>query len=74
MDSIKSRFAPNTPDPLCAQGTSHLSCFAQNGSIQRSPHPWHRLSFKVGIFICDRNSSTSLKNRAGTNLLKLDEN
>jgi len=23
-----------------------------------SPHSWHRLSFKFGIFICDRNSST----------------
>jgi len=54
----KSRFAPNTPDPLCAKGTRHLIRFAGNGSIQRSPHPWYRLSFKCGIFICDRNSST----------------
>jgi len=50
----KSRFAPNTPDPLCAKGTRHLIRFARNGSIQKSPHRWH----KFGIFICDRNSST----------------
>jgi len=37
---------------------THLIRFARNGSIQGSPHPWHRLSFKFGIFICDRNSST----------------
>jgi len=58
MDARKSRFAPNTPDPLCAKGTRHLIRFARNGSIQRSPHPWHRLSFKFGIFICDRISNT----------------
>jgi len=58
MDARKSRFALNTPDPLCAKGTRHLIRFARNGSIQRSPHLWHRLSFKFGIFICDRSSST----------------
>jgi len=26
--------------------------------IQRSLYSWHRLSFKFGIFICDRNSCT----------------
>jgi len=25
MDARKSRFAPNTPDPLCAKGTRHLT-------------------------------------------------
>jgi len=71
MDARKSRFAPNTPDPLCANYTRHLMCFAQNSSIQRSPHPWHRLSLslKFGIFICDRNSNTCQNNRARTNLL-----
>ena len=65
----KSRFAPNTPGPLCTNCTRHLIRFARNGSIQRSPHPWHRLSLKFGIFICDRNSNTCQKNRARTNLL-----
>jgi len=37
MDARKSRFAPNTPDPLCAKGTRHLVRFARNGSIQSSP-------------------------------------
>jgi len=32
------------------------------------PHPWHRLSLKFGIFICDRNSNTCQKNIARTNL------
>jgi len=41
-----------------APNTRHLIRFARNGSIQRSPHPRHRLSFRFGIFICDRNSST----------------
>jgi len=54
----KSRFAPNTPDPLCAIITRHLVRFARNGSIQRYPHPWHRLSLKFGIFICGRKSNT----------------
>jgi len=58
MDARKSRFAPNTPYPICVKGTRHLIRFARNGSIQRSPHPWHRLSFQSGIFIWDRNSST----------------
>jgi len=58
MDARKSRFAPNTPDPLRARGTGHLIRFARNDSIQRSPLSWHRLSFKFGIFICDRNSRT----------------
>jgi len=35
-DARKSRFAPNTPDPLCAKGTRHLMHFARNGNIQRS--------------------------------------
>jgi len=35
MDARKSRFAPNTPDPLCAKGTRHLIRFARKGSIQR---------------------------------------
>jgi len=69
MDVRKSRFAPNTPDPLCANYTRHPMCFARNGSIQRSPDPWHRLSLKFGIFICDRNSKTCQNNRARTNLL-----
>jgi len=58
VDSRKCRFAPNTPDPLCAKDTRHRIRFARNGSIPRSPHPWHRLSLKFGIFICDRNSNT----------------
>jgi len=58
MDARKSRFSLNTPDPVCAKGTRHLIRFAQNGSIQRSSHPWHKLSFQFGIFIGDRNSST----------------
>jgi len=58
MDTRKSRFASNAPDQLCAKGTRHLIRFARKGSIHRSPHPWHRLSFKFGIFNCDRNSST----------------
>jgi len=36
MDARKSRFALNTPDPLCAKATRHLIRFARNGSIQRS--------------------------------------
>jgi len=66
MDARKSRFAPNTPDPLCANYTWHLMCFARYGSIQRSSHPSH----KFGIFICDINANTCQKNRARTNLLK----
>jgi len=58
VDAGKSRIAPNTPDPLCAKGTRHLTRFARNSCIQRSPHRWQRLSLKFGIFICDRNSST----------------
>jgi len=50
IDARKSRFVPNTPDPLCAKCIRHLIRFARNGSIQRSP--------QFGIFICDRNSST----------------
>ena len=70
MDARKSRFAPNTPDPLCAKDTRHLSRSVRNGSIQRSPHPWHRLSLKFAIFICDKNSNTCQKNRARTDLQK----
>ena len=69
MDDRKSRFAPNTPDPLCARDTRHLTRFVRNDSIQRSPHPWHKLSLKLGIFICDRNSNACLKNRARTDSL-----
>jgi len=69
MYARKSRFSPNTPDPLCAKDTRHLMCFARNGSIRRSTHPWHRLSLKFEIFICDRKSNTRQKNRARTNLL-----
>jgi len=29
----KKRFAPNTPDPVCAKGTRHLIRFARNDSI-----------------------------------------
>jgi len=59
MDARKSRFASNTPDPLRAKATRHLIRFARNGSIQRPlTLPWHTLSFKFGVFICDRNSST----------------
>jgi len=57
VDARKRRFAPNTPDPLYAKDTKHLIRFARNGSIQRSPHPWHRLSLKFGISNCDRNSN-----------------
>jgi len=32
MDVRKSRFAPNTPDPLRAKGTRHLIHFSRNGS------------------------------------------
>jgi len=52
----KCRDAPNTPDPLCAKDTRYLIRFARNGSNRRSPHPWHKISLKFGIFICDRNS------------------
>ena len=38
VDARKSRFVPNTHDP-----------FAWNVRIQRSPHPWRRLSLKFGI-------------------------
>ena len=69
MDARKSRFAPNTPDPLCAKDTRHLTNFVRNGSIQRSTHPWDRLSLKFGIFICDRNSNPRQKNRARTDAL-----
>jgi len=69
MDARKKRFTPNTSDPLCANYTKHLMCFARNGSIQRSSHAWHWLSLKFGIFICDRNSNTCQKNRAKTTLL-----
>ena len=34
MDARKSRFAPNTPDPLCDKDTRHLTGFARNSSIQ----------------------------------------
>jgi len=47
-DARTSRFAPNTPDPLCAKGTRHLIRFARSSKIQRSPHPWQRLSLKFG--------------------------
>jgi len=69
VDARKSGFAPNTPDPLCAKDTRHLIRFARNGSNRRSPHSWHRLSLKFGIFICDRKSNTCYKNRARKNLL-----
>ena len=39
VDARKSRFAPNTTNPLCAKETRHLTRFARNSSIQRSPHP-----------------------------------
>jgi len=55
------RYAPKTQD------TWHR--FVRNGSIQRAPHPWHRLSLKFGIFICDRNSNACQKNRARTDVL-----
>ena len=48
MDARKSRFASNTPDPLCAKDTRHLTRFVRNGSIQRSPYPWHRLFPSLG--------------------------
>jgi len=74
MDARKDRVAPNTPDQLCAKGTRHLIRFVRNGSNKKSPHPWHRLSRKFGIFICDKNSNTCQKNRARTNLLKQGKN
>jgi len=58
VDSRKSRFAPNTPDSLCSKDTRHLLRFARNGSIQRSAHPWNRLSLKFDTFNCDRKSNT----------------
>jgi len=69
MDARKSCFAPNTPDPLCAKDTRHLTRFVRNGSIQRSPHPWQRLFLEFGMFICDRNSNTCQNNRAKTDVL-----
>jgi len=48
MDARKSRFAPNTPDPLCAKGTRHLIRFARNGSIQRSLTLDHRRTRRGG--------------------------
>ena len=74
MDARKSRFAPNTHDPLCAKDTRHLTRFVRNGSIQRSPHPWHSLCLKFGMFICDINSNTFQKNRARTDLLNKTKN
>jgi len=53
----KKPLCPSTPDPLCAKGTRHLIRFARNGSIQRCPQPWHRLSLKFGICIHDRISN-----------------
>jgi len=37
---------------------THLIRSGRNDSIQRSPHPWRRLSLKFRIFICNRNSNT----------------
>jgi len=36
VDVRKCRFAPNTPDPLCAKDTRPLIRFVRNGSNQRS--------------------------------------
>jgi len=55
------RYAPITQDTWCV--------LPEMVALKKSPHPWHRLSLKFGIFICDRNSNTCQKNRAGTNLL-----
>ena len=49
MDARKSRFAPNTPDPLCAKDTRHLTRFVRNGIIQRPPHP--NVSKRI-FFVC----------------------
>jgi len=63
--------------PFCPKHTWSAMClrhktpdpFVRNASIQISPHPWHRLSLKFGIFICGRNSNTCQKNRARTDSL-----
>jgi len=34
MDARKSRFAPNTPDPVCAKHIRHLIRFARNGAFK----------------------------------------
>jgi len=34
MNARKSRFATNTPDPLCAKGTRHLICFAEMAAFK----------------------------------------
>ena len=61
--------------PFCPKHTwsimrqRHLTRFVRNGSMQRSPHSWHRPSLKFGIFICDRNLNACQKNRARTDVL-----
>jgi len=39
VDARKRRFAPYTPDPLCAKDTRYLIRFARHDRVQRSPHP-----------------------------------
>jgi len=41
---------------------THLIRFARNETIQRSTHPWRRLSLKFGILVCDRNSNVVAQN------------
>ena len=37
MVARKSRFAPNTPDPLCTKDTRHLTRFVRNGMAFKDP-------------------------------------
>jgi len=39
MDARKSRFAPNTPDPLCTKGSVGLTLVA-NVAIATGPRFW----------------------------------
>jgi len=43
------RYAPKTQDTWFV--------LLENSRNRRSPHPWHKLSLKFGIFIYDRNSN-----------------
>ena len=63
MDARKSRFAPNTPDPVCAKHIRHLIRFARNGGIQRSPHRWCDSSSKRQFIEPTVYRTDSLSNR-----------
>ena len=47
--SRRNRFAPNTPDTLCAKGTRHMIRFARSGNIQKSPHPGKGYLARLGF-------------------------